>query len=150
MRLALDTNVLVYAEGVDGPERQQQALAILERLPYDGTFLPVQALGELYNVLVRKARRSRVEARLKILSWRDAFRLIETSVPIMLSAADLAADHQLMIWDAVILSAAADAECRLLLSEDLHDGFTWGGVSVTNPFALTLHPLLEAALNPIA
>ena len=141
--------MFIYAEGIDGPERQQQALAILERLPYDGTFLPVQALGELYNILVRKGRQSRADARLKILGWRDAFRLTETSVPIMLSAADLTVDHQLMIWDAVILSAAADAECRLLLYEDLHDGFTWGGVSVAHPFTPNLHPLLEAALNPV-
>jgi predicted nucleic acid-binding protein len=65
----------------------------------------------------------------------------------MLAATDLATDHRLSIWDAVILSAAADSGCRLLLSEDLQDGFTWQGVTVANPFASTLHPLLEAALS---
>ena len=45
----------------------------------------------------------------------------------MLAATDLASAHQLGIWDAVILSAAADARCRILLSEDLQDGFTWRG-----------------------
>jgi hypothetical protein len=35
----------------------------------------------------------------------------------MLAAADLATDHQLGLWDAVILSAASKAGCRLLLSE---------------------------------
>jgi hypothetical protein len=34
----------------------------------------------------------------------------------------------------------------LLLSEDLQDGFSWAGVTVTNPFAATCHPLLEDAL----
>lgn len=52
----------------------------------------------------------------------------------MLAAADLAANHRLGIWDAVVLSAAAAAGCRLLLSEDLQGGFTWNGVTVTNPF----------------
>ena len=37
--------------------------------------------------------------------------------------------------DAVILSAAAESGCRLLLSQDLQEGFTWNGVTVTNPFA---------------
>lgn len=55
--------------------------------------------------------------------------------------------HRLGIWDALILSAAADAGCRLLLSEDLQDGFTWGGVTVANPFAASRHPLLEALLS---
>jgi predicted nucleic acid-binding protein len=65
----------------------------------------------------------------------------------MLSAADLATDHQLSIWDSVILSAAAEAGCRLLLSEDLHDGFTWKGVTVTNPFAPAKYALLAAMLD---
>jgi hypothetical protein len=53
----------------------------------------------------------------------------------MLAAADLAADHRIGIWDAVILTAASASGCRLLLSEDLQDGLTWGGVTVANPFA---------------
>jgi predicted nucleic acid-binding protein len=36
--------------------------------------------------------------------------------------------------DAIILAAAVEARCDLLLSEDLQDGFAWRGVVVTNPF----------------
>jgi len=61
---------------------------------------------------------------------------------------DLAAEHGLSIWDSVILAASAEAGCRLLLSEDLQDGFTWRGVTVTNPFSANVHPLLKAALAP--
>jgi len=71
---------------------------------------------------------------------------MDTSPEIMLSAADLASDHQLGIWDAVIMSAASKAGCRLLLSEDMAEGFTWGGVSVANPFAPRRHELLETLL----
>ena len=46
----------------------------------------------------------------------------------MLAATDLAVDRDLSIWDAVILAAAADAGCRLLLSEDMQDGFAWRGL----------------------
>jgi len=112
--------------------------------------VPVQALGELYHLLVRKAQRPRASARAAILSWADAFTPIETSPAAMLAAADLAVDHRLGIWDAVILAAAAAAGCRPLLSEDLHEGFTWRGVAVTNPFAATPHPLLAALLGPDA
>jgi predicted nucleic acid-binding protein len=65
----------------------------------------------------------------------------------MVSAMDLAADHGLTIGDAVVLAASAEAECRLLLSEDLRDGFTWRGVTVANPFAVPVHPLLAALLT---
>ena len=65
---------------------------------------------------------------------------------VMLAAADLATDHHFSIWDAVILSAAAEAGCRLLLSQDLQEGFTWKGVTVTNPFSPTKHELLAALI----
>ena len=81
------------------------------------------------------------------MAWRDAFPVVGTSAEVMLSAADLASDHRFGIWDAVILSAASEASCRLLLSEDLQAGFTWGGVTVANPFASPRHPLLHALLH---
>jgi predicted nucleic acid-binding protein len=68
----------------------------------------------------------------------------------MLSATDLATHDQFAIWDAVILSAAAAVGCRLLLSEDLQSGFTWNGVTVTNPFSQPKHELLSALLDDVA
>ena len=147
MRVALDTNVLAYAEGVNGVPMKKAALELVQRLPEGTALLPVQVLGELFNLLVHKAKRSPAKARKAILSWRDAFSLIETSAEVMLAAADLATDHQLDIWDSVILSAAAESGCRLLLTEDLQEGFTWKGVTVTNPFAPSKHELLTALLD---
>jgi predicted nucleic acid-binding protein len=147
LRVALDTNVLAYAEGTNGAERRRPALDLVHRLPQETTLIPVQVLGELFNVLVRKAGRSRADAREALLSWRDAFPVIETSPNIMLMATDLATDHQFGIWGAVILSAASHAGCRLLLSEDLQEGFTWGGVTVVDPFATPRHALLETLLE---
>jgi len=147
MNVAVDSNVLAYAEGVNGVQHKTAALALLQALPPESTLVPVQALGELFTVLVRKAGKSRAEAAAAVLSWGDAFPLVETSNDVLLAATDLADAHQLSLWDAVMLSAAADARCRLLLSEDLQDGFTWRGVTVANPFAPRRHPLLEALLN---
>lgn len=146
MRIALDTNVLAYAEGAGDPHRQGIALALLETMKTSGAVLPVQVLGELFNVLVRKAGWSREQARQSVLAWKDAFTLAHTSAETMLSACQLAAAHQLSIWDAVMLSASAEANCQLLLSEDMHDGFVWRGVTVANPFKPELHPLLASAL----
>jgi predicted nucleic acid-binding protein len=147
VRLAVDTNVLAYAEGVNGPVRKEAALAITGRLPSDSTLVPVQVLGELYRVLVGKAAWPAKRARAAILSWQDTFPLIETSPSILVAALDVAADHGLTIWDAIILSAAAEAGCRLLLSEDLQEGFTWGGVTVVSPFAKKQHELLAGVLG---
>ncbi len=147
MKVALDTNVLAAAEGVDGAARRAVALDLLRALPRDRVVLPAQVLGELFNVLVRKASRSRSHARSAMLGWHDAFPVAGTTTEAMVAAADLANDHRMGIWNSVIFSVAARAGCRMLLSEDLHAGFTWGGVTVVNPFGSERNPLLEALFD---
>ena len=146
MRVALDTNVLAYAEGTNGAARRDAAVDVIDRLRGQEVLLPAQVLGELFSVLVRKAGRSRSESKRSVLQWGDWFPLIETSPDVLMAATDLACDHHFTMWDGIVLAAAADARCRLLLSEDLQDGFTWGGVTVTNPFAVETHPLLAGIL----
>jgi len=147
VRVALDTNILAHAEGVNGAAMKRTALELIQKLPQTAVLLPVQTLGELFSLLVRKAQRTPAEAREAILSWKDAFALIETSSEVLIAAADLATDHKLGIWDSVVLSAAAEAGCRFLLSEDLQEGFTWRGVTIANPFASTRHELLAELLD---
>jgi len=150
VKIALDTNVLAYAEGVNGAEKRDIVLELLRNVQQEAAVIPVQVLGELFNVLVRKAGRSPVEARDALLSWRDAFPVAPTTQDVMTIAADLATDHHFSIWDAVILSTASQTGCRLLVSEDLQDGFTWGGVTVVSPFASPRHALLNALLGESA
>jgi predicted nucleic acid-binding protein len=147
VRLTLDTNVLTYAEGVGDPARCHAALALIERLPAERVVLPAQILGELYRVLTCKARRAPPAAREALMGWADSFEVADSSWTAFQSAVDLSVDHGLQIRDALILSVAAENRCRLLLSEDLHPGFTWRGVTVVNPFTETSHPLLARVLG---
>lgn len=128
---------------------RNKALRLIDRLPPAAIVIPAQCLGELFNVLVRKAKRRPPHAREAVLNWRDAFAVVETSEAVIVSAMDLAADHGLAMWDSVIFAAAAEAECRWLMSEDLQEGFTWRGVTVINPFAAAIHPSLAALLTPL-
>jgi predicted nucleic acid-binding protein len=73
MKVALDTNVLSYTEGTNGAAMRDKALELVQRLPQGAVVLPVQTLGELFNVLVRKAKRRPTRARAAVLSWRDAY-----------------------------------------------------------------------------
>lgn len=147
MNVALDTNILAYAEGVNGASLRKMVLGLLRQIPPQSVIVPTQALGELFNVLVRKAGWKPRDARTALLAWSDAFATVATTTPIMHAAADLAVDHRLGVWDWVILASAADAGCRLLLSEDIQEGFTWRGVTVVNPLARVRHDLLETLLG---
>jgi predicted nucleic acid-binding protein len=143
MRIVLDTNILAYAEGVGDKTRCLKAREVVAGLPVENVLIPVQVLGELYRVLTRKAGRPPLDSKKAILGWTDAFTTLDTTKPAMESALDLAADHNFQIWDALILAISAEHRCRLLLSEDLQNGFTWRGVTVVNPLKERKHPLLQ-------
>ncbi len=145
MKAALDTNILAYAEGLNDSLKKEQAWRLMEKLPED-TMIPVQALGELFTILVRKGGRTPADARTAVLRWEYAFSLADTSGPVLVTALELVT-RQFSIRDAVMLSAAADAGCSLLLSEDMHSGLTWNGITIVNPFAQPMHRLLAQLLN---
>lgn len=138
-RIAFDTNVLAYIAGVDrhvddGP-KIEASRALLQQLRGRAALIaPVQALGELFVVLTR-AGATRDEARETALRMAQSFGTADSSSSAFLSALDLAAAHKLQLWDALILNAAAEAGCALLLSEDMAGGFAWRGTVVVDPFA---------------
>ncbi len=147
MRIAIDTNLLVYAEGLGDVKRCSRAAEVVAVLDVRDVVLPAQVLGELFNVLTRKAGRSAEQARDAVLSWSDAFDVADSTRDAVTAACDLAAAHQLQFWDALIVSVAVSQRCRVLLTEDLNEGFIWQGMTVVNPFAAKAHPLLARALG---
>ena len=145
--IALDTNILAYAEGVSGHAMKESAIALIQKLSPAATVLPVQTLGELFHVLTRKAGRSPADARAAILSWRDTFPAIETSPAVMFAATDLATGppvRHLGRGDRLRgrrrwVPAAAFGRYAARL--------TWSGVTIVNPFAPVKHAVLDAMLK---
>lgn len=149
-RIAFDTNVLACIVGVlrhadDGP-KIEAGRALLKQLGGRAALIaPVQALGELFVVLTR-AGASRGEARETVLRMAQSFSTADSNSSAFLSALDLAAAHKAQLWDALILNAAAEAGCMLLLSEDMSSGFAWRGTVVVNPFSPSLDERLARLL----
>lgn len=147
MRVALDTNILAYAEGVGDAPRCARAIGVIEKLAAEQVLLPAQTLGELFRVLTGKAQREAGLSREAIMTWADSFEVADSTWRAFQAAMDLVIDHGLQIWDALIMAVAAENHCRLLLSEDLQNGFIWRGVTVVNPFIEPASPLLENILQ---
>ena len=150
-RVALDSNVLVYAAGVirNPSDRAKVALA-LDLLIHLGRtakpIAPIQALGETF-VVMRRSSVPAARCREVVLEFASTFETPASEARTLFSALDLAVDHKLQHWDAMILSAAADAGCSILLSEDMQHGFVVRGVTVINPFADEVHPKLAELLT---
>jgi predicted nucleic acid-binding protein len=149
-RVALDSNILAYLAGVSrAPEDDDKiaaARALIEQLSTSASLIaPAQALGELFVVL-RRAGTPSEEARTILIEFADTFGGAISESRTTLAAADLVVDHKLQFWDALIVTAAADAGCTLLLSEDMQHGFVVRGLTIINPLLEQRHPKLASLL----
>jgi len=97
VRVALDTNILAYAEGLGDELRCGLALQLVEHLSSSEVILPAQTLGELSRVLTGKARRSASQTREAVLSWADSFEVADSTWFAFQAALDLTVDHHLPI-----------------------------------------------------
>jgi predicted nucleic acid-binding protein len=147
MLVALDTNILAYALGINDAGRRVRAEGLIAALPDTNVIIPVQVLGELFRVLTGKAGWTRELAHASISKWQAVYALAPSTPATLASALDLAVAHAFPIWDAMILAAASEAGCRLLLSEDMRDGFAWRCVTIVDPLTDSSHPLLARALG---
>jgi predicted nucleic acid-binding protein len=142
LKAGVDTNFLVYAEKVNDGGRYATARQIIDR---GGANLAVSVviLGELYRVLVGKAKRRPDIATAGVAAWVRALNPCSVGLGDLEEAMTLSATHQFHIWDALALSTYRRAGCSAILSEDMQDGFVWRGIEVVNPFKRPLEPLLR-------
>ena len=92
------------------------------RVGLDTNVRMAQTLGELFSVLVRKVKRRPALARDAVLSWRDAYAVVETSAAVIVNAADMAFDHGLGAPVAVVGRSAAVRGTRVRDENIPHGG----------------------------
>lgn len=131
----LDTNVLVYAIEIAGPE-PHKAAAAGELIRTDEPCLSTQVLGEFYAAVTSPRRASPLtheEATAWVQFWKrlELRAITEAEVDLAL---EIAGRYRIKYYDALILAAARLADCGLVYSEDLNAGQDYGGVVVRNPF----------------
>ena len=98
----------------------------------------MQVINEFANVSRRKLGRSWAEIEAAI---RDVLAVMAQPVSMTLAMSDaarrLAAEHGVSFYDALIVAAALDGGCTVLLTEDMQAGRSFGGLRVVNPFAVS-------------
>ena len=130
----LDTNVLVYAVGADGP-RKHQAKALLGAL--SEITVSAQVISEFTHVCVRKHILTPEATRRAARLYLNQFRLVPISEAVLRRGLDLHERYGYSWWDSLILSAALEARCTVLYSEDMQHGQEVEGLRIENPFTTT-------------
>jgi predicted nucleic acid-binding protein len=131
----LDTNVLIYTDDHDAPEKQAIALSLVESGQAErDTFVSTQVLEEYFAAATRKLKVPAEIARGKIELFAQ-LNVVVINVDDVIAAIDLHRLHHISFWDALLVQTARRAGCAILLTEDLQDGRRFDGVTVRNPFA---------------
>ena len=135
-RTFIDTNILVSAYDSHEPQRQERAQEILRKgIEVETAVLSAQVLSEFFTVVTR-----RIPSPLSIQEAGDALSLInilpviEIDLPLVRRAIGIHRDYGITYWDALVVAAAARAECIQIFSEDFNPGQSYSGVVAVNPF----------------
>lgn len=112
-----DTNVLLYLLSADSTkaDRVEEALA-------DGGAISVQVLNEFASVALRKLDMKVAEVREALQPITAICDVAPLTVQIHQRGLQLAQRYRFSFYDALIVSAALDAGCTTLYSEDMQDG----------------------------
>ncbi len=131
----LDTNILLYSISQDPAEARKRDVAVA-LLDTDDIALSVQVLQEFYVQATRATRPDALphEIATGLMHTWLRFRVQDITVPVMLGALDIKANHQLSYWDAAIVAAARALGCRELLSEDMGHRREVDGLLILDPF----------------
>jgi predicted nucleic acid-binding protein len=146
MKFALDSNIILYFEGIDDKHRQNIAQHLVSLIGRPNLIVPIQALAECVNRLSKVSGWSRPMACSQMNLWFERFATQDTTRAVYGAAEDLSVRHGLQFFDSIILASAHVASADVLLSEDMQDGFCWRGVTIINPFAVAPNPLMRSML----
>lgn len=133
--IALDTNILVYAEQRDEPSgKGDMAADLIGRLTLADVIVPIQVLGEFFNVCARKLKLTSAKAQEAVDLYHRVFQCPVTLHEDLMEASLNAERYRLAYFDALICAIATRAGATVLLSEDMADGMEIDGLRIVNPF----------------
>ncbi len=144
-RAFFDSNVLIYAFDTEAGQKGERARTLLAMAARTGAgVLSYQVFQELISVMQKKYRVKPSNAEMKriLAQTRKDFQVIESSGELLANALDLRERFNFSWYDSLIVAAALEAKCELLVSEDMRDGLAIDGMTIVNPFKTP-----EAGLN---
>ena len=145
-RVALDSNLLIYAELEPESEKGTRSAALILRAARDGV-IPAQVLGEYLRFVQRRAPAAFEDAMRQATLYQAAFLTPPTTDAVINKASALARAHCMQLWDCVVCAASLAAGAKVLMTEDMQDGRMIDGLRLINPFAVANAEAIDTVLG---
>jgi predicted nucleic acid-binding protein len=133
----LDTNILIYSFDSNHPTKRKIARDLVSGALEKGKgIISYQVIQEFLNVATRKfaVPLSLKDTRLYLNIVLEPLCEVFSSMELFHQALEISDQWKFPFYDALIVAAALQADCRVLYSEDMQDNQTIKGLSIRNPF----------------
>lgn len=145
-RVALDSNILIYAELEPESGKGKRSADLILRVARDGV-IAAQVLGEFLRFIQRRVPAAFQDAIQQVSIYRAVFLTPATTDAVIKKACEIAHEHRMQLWDCVICTASAQAGAKVLLTEDdMQDGRVIDGLRLINPFSAPNAKTIDALL----
>jgi len=136
-KIFIDTNILVYAFDSSEKEKQDIAQKLLNKEGIIGEItLSTQVLQEFFVIVTRKLKEPlSIEDASKTIQFFSVYPLVQISPKLILKAIERHQNESFSFWDALIVEAALQVDCKILFSEDMQDERQIGRLKIINPFS---------------
>lgn len=112
--------------------KHRQALTVITQ---PRVILSTQVVNEVCNNLLRKAAYTEQEIRQTVENFRQRYLIHSVTLEDVHKSSALRESFSLSYWDSLILASAIAADCRIIYSEDMHNGLQIDKLQIINPFA---------------
>ncbi len=131
----IDSNVFVSLFDDTDPTKRQRAEALTQQALQEGPVcISYHVVQETLNVVIRKLNGTAEDARLLLLRVLAPLWQINPTPVLYERSLELRSRYQFSFYDSLIISAALEAGCKTLYSEDLQHGQIIGHLTIVNPF----------------
>jgi predicted nucleic acid-binding protein len=136
-RFFLDTNIFVYSFDRSAPRKREKADQLIRTaITSHKGVVSYQVVQEFFNVMFKRfAQPLRPpDAEHYFTNVLRPMLSIHSSASLFRRALYVHDESKISWYDSLIVSAAMQAECNILFSEDLQHGRRIGSLTITNPF----------------
>jgi predicted nucleic acid-binding protein len=133
----LDSNIFIYAYDQREPVKQSIADNLIRGLATSGdAVISYQVIHEFFNWALVKGpvKMPQDEAQRYLTVTFRPMHIVASSFTLVSDAIRIQDRYRLSWYDSLIVSAAQQAGCHTLYSEDLQHGQQFGSVAVQDPF----------------
>ena len=115
----IDTNVFIYIQRTDEPGKTKISEKTIDSFD---CFTSTQVLNETCNILTKKYPVPKEKVKRVLHSIQESCTMISVTNDYPDKALDYHSKYSISYYDALMIVAALEANCKYLISEDMQDG----------------------------